>query len=209
MLDYLTMTTARVRRLNGREDPAQLRDLAQVSPDVAAYLAIESGAAKETDAYALLGAGELDRLFARAKSMGEDGHRLLRLAAISEGASRELADAALALPLKTENQEANLWMYAVAARHGRDTTLYGLALERTFQGAGAEGVLEFLEALRRGDDPESARALLPPIALSSHLAMLNAGVIILGPRAPAAWKNEVRRGLFVGERGYFAAPAAG
>ena len=63
-------------------------------------------------------------------------------------------------------------------------------------------VLVFLESVRGGANPEQARAALPQSDFSLRLHTLHAAVIMFGQRAPADWREESSRGLFVGERGY-------
>jgi len=57
---------------------------------------------------------------------------------------------------------------------------------------------------RLGSDPGQARALLRGSDLRLQLQLMNAALVMLGERAPHAWRAEVSRGLFIGERGYFA-----
>jgi hypothetical protein len=69
-------------------------------------------------------------------------------------------------------------------------------------GSQARPTLEFLEFLRGGGDPGRSGALLAALDVRTRLQALHAAVVMLDARAPSAWRDEVSRGLFVGERGY-------
>jgi hypothetical protein len=204
MRAYLTLETARLRRLNGRGDPAALADLANASSHLASMLSIESGeveAGSPLEPYAMLAGARLADAARLAKAAGDDGHRLLRLIAASDGATEGMIDEALALPIAEGDGDASVAMYALAARHGRSTAPFEAAI-RNHSPRTADGLVQFLENLRQDGDPERARASMGSLRLSGRLNLLYAGVVLLGPKAPAAWRLEVERGLFVGERGY-------
>ena len=44
--------------------------------------------------------------------------------------------------------------------------------------------------------------MLPDFDLQLRMHAIHAAVIMLDRRAPAEWRTEASRGLFVGERGY-------
>jgi hypothetical protein len=210
--DYLTLETARLRRLNGRADPVAIENLAKSSGHLAFMLAIESGKADSgspIEGYALLADARLADAAGIAKEADEKEYRLLRLIAISDGATDAMIDEALALPVDETDVDTMVTMYALAARHGRSTAPFETAIRgsapRTADAPrAADEFVRFLESLRRGDDPERARAAIGHLRLTSRLNLLYAGVVLLGPKAPTAWRDEVARGLFVGERGYLA-----
>jgi Zn-dependent protease with chaperone function len=206
MREYLNLEIARLRRLNGHGEPAALGDLANTSSYLASMLAIESGEAEAgspLEPYAMIANARLDDAARLAKAAGDDGHRLLRLIATSDGATAGMIEDALALPVAGEDGDLVVMMYALAARNGRSTAPFETAIRATAPQT-AEGVVRFLESLKRGEDPARARAALPSLRLSGRLNLLYAGVLLLGPNAPAEWRREVERGLFVGERGYLA-----
>jgi Zn-dependent protease with chaperone function len=207
--DFLTIETARLRRLNGRADAAGLVELAKTSYPLASYLAIEAGEAEKgsrIEPYALLANGQLADASRLAKAMGEDGSHLLRIIAVSDGATREMIDDALALPAPAGDADAAFLMYGLAAREGRSTAPFEAAIRESTP-RNAEELLGFLAAVNRREDPARARAALPSLRLSSRLNLLYAGVLLSGHDAPAAWRDEVARGMFVGERGYLAVHA--
>ena len=205
MRDYLTLNTARLRRLNAESTEPKIKDLLPASDQLAMFVSIETGAGVDGTAlepYALLAHGNLDAAVSKAKSAGDGRARVLRLVASSEGASRAMIDEALALPLDDSSDfETTLAMYAVAARVRQDTAPYSAQLEK-MAGTAIRPAIEFLETLRRGGDPAQARANLPQLDFRVRLHALHAAVVLLDARAPAAWRDEVSRALFVGERGY-------
>ena len=209
MREYLALETARLRRLNGRAEPAALAELANSSDYLAFMLAIESGEADSgspLEGYAMLASARLADAARVAKSAAEKEHRLLRLIGASDGATDAMIDEALALPV-ADGGDMMVMMYALAARHGRSTAPFETAIRKDAPRT-ADGLLRFLDSLRRGEDPERARAAIGSLRLSGRLNLLYAGVVLLGPKAPAAWRLEVERGLFVGERGYLASSGA-
>ncbi len=200
--DYLAMETARTRRLTGGRD-ARLGDLAKMSQQVAMYVAIESGEGIEgtaLESYAALARGELAAALSQAKAQGEGSERLVRLAAISDGATREMISEALELPAGEPDYEIALAMYALAARHGRDASAYATRLLE-LGGARAQKAIDFLDALRDGADPVAA---YPQLDVGLRYQTRYAAVVLLGARAPEAWRAEAARSMFVGERGYLA-----
>jgi hypothetical protein len=124
----------------------------------------------------------------------------LLLAAASDGASPALATDPELLAVREEDGVVELLSgYALAARAGRDTAAHVGALVQRL-GPRAEGVVDFLEAVRSGNKsaapPEDVGMQLWSLALSSAVALL-------GPEAPAEWRQRAKRGAWVGERPYF------
>jgi hypothetical protein len=62
-------------------------------------------------------------------------------------------------------------------------------------------VTGYLDAVHRKGEVDAAYAALPQCDLSVRLRSL-LSALLLGDAAPDAWRREVSRGLFVGERGY-------
>jgi hypothetical protein len=116
-----------------------------------------------------------------------------------------MMDDALALPVEESDDISVMFaMYGLAARLNRDTAPYGKRIEAMLSEHGAP-FLVFMEEVRRGADPIAARAKLPAWDLRARLCAVNAAVVMLDKRAPASWREEVSRGLFVGERQFLAA----
>ena len=205
MRDYLSLETARLRRLNASGADAPLKDLLPGSNRLSMFNSIETGVGVEGTAlepYALLSRGDLDAAVAKAKTMGEGRERVLRLVAFSDGASRAAIDEAIKLPFdESSDFETTLGMYGLASRVREDPAPYAERAEKML-GSQAEPTLAFLKFLRGGGDPAQSSALLAALDVRTRLQALHAAVVMLDARAPAAWRQEVSRGLFVGERGY-------
>ncbi len=200
MQAYLSMETARMRRLVGGRD-SNLRDLLPKSPALSTHAAIESGAGIEgtpLEPYGALARGDLGAAFSKAR--GEGAERLLRLVAVSDGATPEMIDAALSARPGEGDSVTTLYMYALAARLDRDVSPWAARLS-TEGGESIQPVLDFLDALRDGADP--ARAY-PPLDVNLRYPARYAAVVLLGARAPEDWRKEAANALFVGERGYLA-----
>jgi hypothetical protein len=213
MREYLALSTARLRRLNdGDRGGSQLRDLAAQSPQLASLLSVESGDSAQDASlapFALLANAQLIEAGQQAASMGEDGHHLLRLIAASEGASTAMLEAALATaPAPADlTGDVALQLYAIAVRAGRNPAPFAQAIAKDPR-PGATQLLEFIESVRRGEDPASARLRMAELRFEGQLQALNAAWVMLGENAPASLREEVQRGLFVGERGYIARRSA-
>jgi len=117
---------ARVRRFQATGD-AQLRTLTRLSEALARTLALEAGELTAEDppamrAFYLLHQGKLEQAVTTAEGIPELGDRVLRLAAASTGASSELVQRALSLPMDRGLDSITLWpALALAVREGRDT----------------------------------------------------------------------------------------
>ena len=96
-------------------------------------------------------------------------------------------------------------MYGLAAREGRDTTPYAKCIESAL-GPDSAPVLEFLAQVRRGADALQAREAIRATDLRTQLFAQNAVVLMRGTSAPRGWREQVERGLFIGEREYLGPP---
>jgi len=199
---YLALDHARLRRLTSPTGEAKLADLVPNSDRLGVLLQIESDNDVDgtpLEPYASMARGKL-ALAAQQAGRNKDA-RVVKLLASSDGATRAMIDEALALPLdeKEDDFETAIAMYAVAVKASRDPSRYIAHLDKML-GEHGKPVLVFLEHLRQGGDP--SRATLPDFDLQLRMHALHAAVVMLGQRAPAQWRNEAARGLFVGERGY-------
>ena len=66
-----------------------------------------------------------------------------------------------------------------------------------------EGLAELLASPALADDPAALEAIASRAMLATRGHLLAMGVIVLGDRAPASWREEVRALLFAPERPYF------
>ncbi len=204
---YLTLDTARLRRLNAQDGTATLTDLTPTSEHLAMLVSIESGRGLEgtpLEPYVSLARGDLEAAVRQAKEIGDGRERVMRLVASSDRATRAMMESALALPLReSDDHQSAFAMYAVAVRLQRDPAPYAALIEKALGDEG-QAVVAFLETIRRGGDPAQAQAALPSLDLQVRMHALHTAVLILGRGAPAQWRVEAARGLFVGERGYLA-----
>jgi hypothetical protein len=148
----------------------------------------------------------LQRATALAGKAGNASSDILCLVAASEGANTEMIEKALGLEVPEDADVATMFtMYGLAAREGRDTTPYAKRIEAALEDEAAP-VLEFLDQVRRGADAQQARQALRAMDLRTQLFTQNAVVLMRGSSAPSGWRDQVERGLFVGERPYFGPP---
>jgi len=204
---FLVLDAARVRRLSAAGSDVPLGDLAKHSQQIAMFEAIESGrdvTGSGLEPYSALARGELQQALKLAKKSGVDNDAIVWLAAASDGANQEMIERALALPVGESADLASMFaMYGIAVREGHDPAPYANRIHTEF-GRQGDAVLAFLEAVRRGADPAAGRNAMPMMDLRSRLFAQNAVLIMRGPRTPRGWREQVTRGLFIGERQYLA-----
>ena len=129
--------------------------------------------------------------------------RLVRLAAASEGAGAELVARALALPAGAGLDEDTAWAsIALAVKTQRDPAPYFEHVKRLPpEQAGA--VLRFINEATRGAGAEAAERHIPPVQPDVRGHFYSVGVVLLGEKAPAAWRDGAKSLLFASERPYF------
>jgi len=204
--DELGVEIARMRRLVGQDSASALADLGHGSANLQRLLALETGQGADTPAfkaYAELAHGRVESAVALAHAKPQSEARLLRLAAASDHASPALVSRALALPLDSGLDESTVWAgIGLALRAGRDTAAFEPALRRAAPQQ-TDAMLRFIDALKRGMPPEQAERLLDGVTPELRGQGYSVGTIVLGTRAPAAWREGARRLLFAAERPYF------
>jgi hypothetical protein len=208
MSQYIAIDAARVRRINLGMDTS-LRDLERNSQQLKVYVAIESGEGvrgTSLEPYALLARGQLQRAMAVSKQAGDGRGDLLWLIGASEGANAEMIKSALAQEVPDDADIATMFtMYGLAAREGGDTSPYAKRIEAVF-GTDAEPLLAYLDQVRRGGDALQGRETIRHQHMRTQLYAQNAVVLMRGTHAPHGWREQVERGLFIGERAYMGPP---
>jgi Zn-dependent protease with chaperone function len=202
----LGVDIVRMRRLLGQVDPSELADLAKGSDALRQMLALESGQgidAPAYKAYSELARGHVDNAVQLAHSRPQSEARMVRLAGASDRAGAALIARALALPADEGLDESSVWAaIALAARAGRDVAVFEPALARVApQQPGV--LLRFVNALQRAEPPEQAERLLEGLTPELRGHGYSIGTVMLGARAPQAWRDGARRLLFGSERPYF------
>jgi hypothetical protein len=66
-----------------------------------------------------------------------------------------------------------------------------------------EAMLRFADALRRGEAPEQAEQLLAGMPPELRGQGYSIGMVLLGAKAPVAWRDAARQLLFASERPFF------
>jgi Zn-dependent protease with chaperone function/tetratricopeptide (TPR) repeat protein len=206
MRERIALDTARLRRLTHEgEGQPEIRNLVRYSSQLKMLTGIEAARGLEGGAlapYAAMANGRVDEAAELARAMPEGGSRALRLAAISDDAQDAVIEAAFAAPLSDEDDfESTIAMYALALRERRDAAPYGVQLGKQL-GEFAPAVISYLDAAHRDPDNSAIYRNLPDVDFRLRLHLLYGACLLKGERAPDAWRQEVARGLFVGERGY-------
>ena len=60
----------------------------------------------------------------------------------------------------------------------------------------------FLDAVHAGHDLEAAESHLRGVDFEPRALAFSLAAVLLGPKCPAAWRDQARRVLFTGERPY-------
>jgi hypothetical protein len=205
MRERMSLDAARLRRLNAEDALPDLGSLVRFSSTIGMLTSIESGDGLEGTPlapYAELARGRIREASELARAMPEGRERALRIVATSDGATPAMIKEALDLPVDDGSDYQSLIpVYALALRAQRDTAPYSAQLNKQL-GEDGDSVVEYLERVEREGDNSAAYANLPRGSLSLRLHALHAALLLQGDVAPRAWRREVARGLFVGERGY-------
>jgi hypothetical protein len=215
MTERFALDTMRLRRMSSRDGDASGADLLPQSDTLRYYLSLMSGAGLQPGidmAYYHIARGELDAAVKEQVQDPQETARVLRLAAASDGASRELIARALALPMDQGVDRDSMWTaLALALRERKDPAPFVAAI-REREDETAEKMLAFITAARSSPNAAEAEALLDGLPIEGRGHAYAAALVILGPSAPAEWRQGADRLLFVPERPYFSmvigAPAA-
>jgi hypothetical protein len=96
-----------------------------------------------------------------------------------------------------------MWIaLGLALRERRDPAPY-IAAIRQNKDENTDKMLEFITAARSSANPADAERLLDGLPLEARGEADSAALVILGSRAPAEWRRNADRLLFVPERPYF------
>jgi hypothetical protein len=206
MMERFALDTMRLRRMSTRDGDAQGTDLGPQSGILSYYFSLMSGSGLQPGidmAYHHIARGELDAAVKERTQDPQEAARVLRLAAASDGASREIIERALSLPIDQGIDNDSVWVaLGLALRERRDPAPY-LSAIREYKDESAEKVLEFITAARASSNPAAAEQLLDGLPLEARGQAYSAALVILGPRAPADWRSGADRLLFVPERPFF------
>jgi Zn-dependent protease with chaperone function len=203
--ETLAVDAARVRRMVAGDARSDMTDLIRVSDRLKYLSGVESGLGMQPGddkGYYHLARGALTLAAQEVTGQGAD-KRILRFAAASDGATRELIDAALALPLDEGIDPETVWSaLALTLREKRDPAPY-LTIIRDYEREEARQMLDFISNIRSSGNPRSAESLLAGLTATQRAHAYSAAVVLLGVNAPADWRYAANRLLFPTERPYF------
>jgi hypothetical protein len=132
MTERFALDTMRLRRMLSRDGDVSSNDLAQQSNTLQYYLSLVSGAGLQPGsemAYHRIARGELNAAVNEPVQNPQEAARILRLAAASDGASRQIVERALALPMDQGFDADTMWVaLGLALRERRDPAPYVAAI---------------------------------------------------------------------------------
>lgn len=205
LADPAAMRLARLKRMLGQ--PQDMVPLERASPRLARLAALEAGYGDQDNpsrSYQALSKGQL--ALATSLSQHEEGLRehLVRLVGASDGATRDAAQRALALPADQGIDVTSAFaMWGLALRESHDPAAYRSVVARSMPPADMARIDGFVAALAGNpSDPAHAARLDGLVPELRNMAKVLA-LVQYGKRAPAAWRKEVRGYLFASERPYF------
>jgi hypothetical protein len=205
--DSIALTLARIMRARGTADMPTLNSLAEHSPPLELLLGMDTGddwsAAEIMKAYPALANGLLDDALKLAQPDSFLEARVLRLAAASDGASADMVQRGLALSAGDGLDKDTLWAsVALAAREKRD---YHQLLARAPEGDDEwmPQMQAFLESVVQGQPQSASEALLTSLPPELRGQAYSMAVVVLGKKAPLAWRSAALNLLFSMERPYF------
>jgi hypothetical protein len=98
---------------------------------------------------------------------------------------------------------AGLVGIALAMRRGVDATAQRATLLKADRRYGA-AVVAFLDSVAKGAEPGVSERLLLNVPVQARGYAYSAAIVLVGRKAPQAWRDFVQRMLFKVERPYFA-----
>ncbi|GAB3255916.1 M48 family metallopeptidase [Chitinimonas naiadis] len=204
LADFVGLDVVRIYRLLGKPVPA---DLLERTASARQLMALESGEGVDKSspmiAYTELGRGEFDAALSHAGPRSPLADRLLRFAAASDGASTQRIMQALALDPKHGLDNETAWaMLALGLREKADTTAYRKVLDEA-DSESAKAMIAFADAVASGAAPAEAEKRLVGVSIETRASAYAMGLILLGKRAPDAWRTTAKQLLFPSERPYF------
>jgi Zn-dependent protease with chaperone function len=151
-------------------------------------------------AYKLLSEGKIQAAIDYTDTDTNRHNAILRLAALSDGASQEVIQQALALPTANLNIYNITPAIALLAKENKSTDVMEEPLKNTF-GNYADSIVKFIRLVKENKIMEAEKILAP---LRSELKgnMCLIGVAILENKSPPRWKQLANKLLFINERPY-------
>jgi Zn-dependent protease with chaperone function len=154
-------------------------------------------------AFRRLRAGDLAGAVTESEKVGgAAASQVLALAGASEGADEPLRERALALGTSDLGAPTLGALAALAQREGADAAPFFAALDEALAPTRIEGLAEALAAPDLGAAPARLEALVEGHSLRTVALVKAMGVVVLGDRAPKAWRDGARVALFEYERPY-------
>jgi hypothetical protein len=205
-----TITTddlARIRRIEQGE-AVSIDDLAAKSSFLQMQQILRTGKDippnSATFGYIEMSRGNLDKAFGIATSDTTPPVRLLVFIGASDGASQKQVTKALdaSQTMTVSDFESLLPGIGLAIKHGRSMDRQ-MALLKYMSPEDAQRMRAFVSVLQTSKDPRQAEEALEGLTPQYRAQAYSAGLIVLGPRAPAQWRAFVKRALFPVERPYF------
>jgi hypothetical protein len=144
--------------------------------------------------------GQLADALRKAKETKDPGlsARMTVLVGASDGASPDEVDAAL----RATSTAIEPWLaVALSLRAGRPVERPGDLVPGITSVLVQESVLAALQSASR--EPKRLDAAMQGLDVRQRAIVSAMGAIVLGARAPAAWRRTARAGLFIFERPYF------
>lgn len=209
LADAANLAQARLLRVLDQATPQRLDALAQRSEGLAMLLALERGVSHDGDvlqgqetAFRSLAQGQLASALGVSGLEGGTRDTVLRLVGASDGATKQMVQAALELPGEAASQDA-LWpSIALAEREGRSHIVLDAQARKYFPGY-ERFMMPFVnEAFLKGNPAAFERALSALPAEHQSYACVMA-LVRAGDKAPAACKKLAKASLFASERPYF------
>jgi Zn-dependent protease with chaperone function len=170
--------------------------------DLRAYMAMQRGDIPDGPyrAFSLLDNGELQAALEKSHGDPSVEHRIVRLAAASEGAPAELVAKSLGMPFDSGSDGQYLWIQlALALREKQPTHPYEVfAIEQADDEA--DRLLGLVRDTSWISEPARLSKRLEGLTLLSRAYGYLMGVIVLGAAAPAEWRDSARTWLLPSER---------
>ena len=162
---------------------------------------VENDPENKLYAYKILAQGKIQEAIDYCNSDSSLQAIILRLAAVSDGASDEVKAKALALPaIQAINSTSIMLAIALSAKNNLSLEIYKEPL-KTIGGEGMDSLFKFITYVKSNKIMEADKLLAPMTAEMKGKTCL-IGVVLLGNKAPDKWNVFASGLLFINEKPY-------
>ena len=204
VLELFGNTALRIKRLLGEPSSDEINKIVSGSTSASKSYRLDTGNGYEDSPfkfYSLLSQGQLEEIGGLVPDLQGDKPHATRLLGASDGATKAMIDAAFAAGDDDLDETNVLLMWALAKRTGRDANKYDILANDAF--SSKDYVFKTLHAVEKTGAKTDIESMLYGLDIATRGYVYAAAAVLLGEKAPSAWKEYAYKALFAYERPYF------